>query len=85
MNKQLYLKPEEQKFISMAVINLLEQLHSTSKDQLLNWNPATRKDLKDMLAAGSSLRIKLKHLGFDMRDMPTYNEGDENEFLTKES
>ena len=82
---QLYLKPDEQKFIAMAVLSMIEQLENTSKNQLINWNPEARKDLKDMTAAGASLRIKMKNLGFDMREMPPYMDGDENEFLTKQS
>lgn len=79
----LYLKPEEQKFISMSVVALIEQLRETAINPMMNWNPETRKDLKDMLAAGESLRVKLKNLGFDMRPLPPFVDGDENEFLTK--
>ena len=83
--EQLYLKPDEAKFISMAVISMIEQLENTSRNQLINWNIEARKDLKDMIAAGTTLRIKLQRLGFDMRELPPYLDGDENEFLTKQS
>lgn len=83
--EQLYLKPNEVKFISMAVLSMLEQLQDSAKNQLLNWNPETRKDLKDMIEIGSNLKIKLKKLGFDMRELPPYLDGDEDEFLTKQS
>ena len=63
----------------------IEQINDTAKNQLLNWNPETRKDLKDMIAAGNSLRIKLKKLGFDMRELPPYIDGEETDFLTKQS
>ncbi len=83
--EQLYLKPEEAKFISMAVVSMLEQLQDTSKNPKINWNPEARMDLKDMLSAGNGLRKKLLKLGFDMRELPPYLEGDENYFLTKQS
>lgn len=83
--EQLYLKPDEAKFISMAVISMIEQLQSTSKNERINWNPEARKNLKDMLSAGASLRIKLLKLGFDMSELPPYLDGDEDEFLTKQS
>ena len=83
--EHLYLKPDEAKFISMAVLSMIEQLEDTSKNQLINWNPEARKDLKDMVGAGNSLKIKLQKLGFDMRELPPYLEGDENDFLTKHS
>jgi hypothetical protein len=82
---ELYLKPDEAKFLSMAVVALIEELNSTSKNVNLNWNPETRKDLKDMIAAGSSLKVKLNKLGFDMRELPPYIDGEEKDYLTKES
>jgi hypothetical protein len=83
--EQLYLKPDEAKFIAMAIVSLIEQLQETSKNPDINWNPEARKDLKDMLAAGNTLKIKLQKLGFDMSDLPPYLEGDKDDFLTKES
>jgi hypothetical protein len=83
--EQLYLKPDEAKFISMAVVAMIEQLRDTSKNELINWNPDARKDLKEMLTAGNNLSVKLQKLGFDMRELPPYLDGDENEFLTKQS
>lgn len=82
---ELYLKPDEAKFISMAVLSMIETLEETSKDQHTNWNPETRKQLKEMTTAGVSLKIKLQKLGFDMRELPPYLEGDEKDFLTKQS
>jgi hypothetical protein len=81
----LFLKPDEKKFVAMSVVSTLEQLQEMASNPQINWNPETRKDLKDMLAAGNSLRIKLEKLGFDVRELPPYVDGDENEFLTKQS
>jgi hypothetical protein len=83
--EQLYLKPDEKKFIAMAVVAMVERLQESSKNTLINWNPEARKDLKEMIAAGSSLRLKMQKLGFDMRELPPYLPGDENDFLTKQS
>lgn len=83
--EQLFLKPDEAKFISMAVVAMIEQLQNTATNNLINWNPASRKDLKEMLSAGSSLKIKLQKLGFDMRELPPYIDGEEKDFLTKQS
>lgn len=38
-----------------------------------------------MLAAGNALRIKLVKLGVDMRQLPPYIDGEESDYLTKES
>lgn len=81
----LYLKPEEAKFLSMAVVDCIETIQDTSSDQSLNWTPEARKDMKAMLTAGNSLREKLKKMGFDVRDLPPYLESDNDEFFTKQS
>lgn len=85
MTNQLFLKPEEGKFLSMAVVALIEQLTDSSQNVNINWNPETRKDMKDMLASGKALRVKLEKLGFDTRDLPPYIDGEEEDFLTKPS
>ena len=84
-NQQLYLKPDEMKFLSMAVVGMIEDLQQSSQNPKINWNPEARKDLKEMLAAGNTLRIKMKKLGFDMRDLPPFFESDKEDFFTKES
>ena len=82
---QLYLKPDEAKFIAMAVLSEIETLQDMATDQRINWNPAARKNLKDMIAAGTTLKIKLQKLNFDMKELPPYLEGDQDDFVTKES
>ncbi len=84
-SEQLYLKPDEGKFLAMAIVAVLEDIRSSAKNVNYNWTPETRKDLKDMIAAGTSLRIKLQRLGFNMENLPPYVFGDENDFLTKQS
>lgn len=83
--KNLYLKPNETKFMSMAVLSMLELLDEQSKDVTLPWNPETRKDMREMIEAGKALRIKMTKLGFDMRDLPPYIDGEERDFFTKPS
>lgn len=83
--KNVYLKPDEAKFISMAVLAIIEDLETTSKDVNINWNPSARKDLKEMITAGNSLKVKLENLGLDMRDLPPYLDSDKDDYLTKQS
>lgn len=85
MTNQLFLKQNEGKFLSMCVISMIEQLAETAQQQNIHWTPEARKGLREMREAGNSLRIKLERLGFDMRDLPPYFDGDEEEFLTKQS
>jgi hypothetical protein len=82
---QLFLKHNEGKFLSMSVIAMIEQLTDVSTNAAINWNPEARKELREMREAGESLRIKLQKLGFDMRELPPYIDGEEKDYLTKES
>ncbi len=84
-NKQLFLKPEEAKFLSMAVVAKIEELHISSQNQLINWNPEARKMLKEMIEAGKTLKIKMEKIGIDMRPLPPFEDGDQDEFITKQS
>lgn len=83
--QQLYLKPEEGKFLAMAVMSTLDQFKETIKNPKLNWTPDARKTLKEMIEAGDKLKLKLEKLGFDMRDLPPFLPTDINDFFTKPS
>jgi len=83
--KQLYLKPEEVTFLSTAVLSMLADVKESSQNQRVNWTPEARGYFKEMIAAGNGLIIKFKAIGIDMDGLKDYNDGDENEFLTKES
>lgn len=82
---QLYLKPDEGLFLGMAVVYALELIEGWAKNQKANWTPEARRTLKEMQEAGQALKKKLVKLGFDLRKLPDYNTGDEDEFLTKPS
>lgn len=84
-SKQLFLKPDEAKFLSMAVISTYELVEENTKNVQMNWSPESRRDMNEMLQAAKSLIKKLKKLGFDMRELPPYLESDNDEFFTKES
>jgi hypothetical protein len=85
MTNQLFLKPDEWKFLSLAVVDMLERLSDAATNQQANWTPEARKDLKEMVLAGKNLRIKLAKLGFDVRDLPPFLDSDWDEFFTKQS
>lgn len=83
--KQLYLKPDEAKFLSMAVLAMLEDIEASATNVNLPWTPEVRKDFKDMIAAGKGLKIKMAKLGFDMRPLPPFIEGEQRNYFTKPS
>lgn len=81
----LYIKPDETKFLSMSVVSMIEQLEASAKDERLNWNVQSRKDLRDMIDAGKRLKIKMERIGIAMPPIPPYIDGEEKDYLTKES
>lgn len=85
MVNNLFLKPEEGKFLALSVVSLLDLLKETGQNQKIPFNPEARKQHREMMEAGQSLSRKLTKLGFDMTELPPFMAGDENEFLTKES
>lgn len=71
--------------IQMALQTTIEDLQATSKDPKIPFTPEARKDMKDMLSTALSAAQKMeKATGHALRLDP-YQEGDEQEFLTKQS
>lgn len=85
MVEQLYLKPAEGKFLALATMALLTDMEEGNQHPQFNWTPEARRDFREIIEAGKSLRIKLAKLGFNMTNLPPFKEGDQDEFLTKES
>ena len=81
----LYLKPDEAKFLAMAVLRMLDDVKRSSQNVKYNWNPEARKYLKEMIESGSTLKIKMGKMGFDMRELPDVLPGEEQDYLTQES
>lgn len=81
------LLPHETKIIILALVQLIEDMDGASKNTDFNFTPDARKDMKEMLSAAYSAKKKLevivnKGVAFQL---DPYVEGDEKEFLTKES
>jgi hypothetical protein len=83
--KQLYIRNDESRFLGMSVAAMLEDLTESAKNPQFNWTPAARKIIKEMITAGTSLKVKLEGQGFDVSPLPPFEQGDEDEFLTKPS
>lgn len=79
------LTPNEVMITQMALSGLIEDLESVSKDPSLPFTPSARKDQKDMLSAAKSAMAKLAATSGKEVKLDPYQEGDENEFLTKQS
>lgn len=77
----------ELKIIVMGIERIVEDLEAVSKNPNYPFTPEARKDMNDMLAAAYSSKKKLekvanKGVAFKIEQ---YEEGDEKDFLTKQS
>lgn len=71
--------------INMGLQVLIEDMQAAAKDSSLNFNPGARADMKDILANAVSAKAKLTVSSGHEIVMEPYKEGDEKDFLTKES
>lgn len=79
------LSPNEVAITQMALSGLIEDLTAVSTNPEYPFTPEARKDQKSMLDAAKSAHAKLAATsGLEVKLDP-YMEGDEEEFLTKQS
>ena len=79
------LTPKEVKVIHMALETFIEDNTAMRKDASIPFNPEARVMMKDMFEIASSALKKIQLAsGYAVRLDP-YNQGDEKEFLTKQS
>lgn len=77
----------EIKIIILGLQTTLEDLEEASKNQNFNFTPDARKDMREMITAGYSAKKKLEevvHKGIAFK-LDKYQEGDEKDFITKQS
>lgn len=79
--------PKEVKVIIMGIERIVEDFESISKDASIPFTPDARKDIKGILSTAISCKKKLEEVinkgaAFQMAE---YKQGDEDEFLTKQS
>jgi hypothetical protein len=79
------LTPKEVIITQMALSSIIEDLEVVSKDPQLPFTPEARKDQRDMIQNAKSALDKIALASGELIKLDPYNEGDEREFLTKES
>lgn len=79
------LNPNEVAITQMALSGLVEDLESVSKNQAYPFTPEARKMQKEMLANAKSALGKIAVASGKLIKLDPYTEGDENDFLTKQS
>lgn len=85
--ERIFLTPNEAAILGMGLAVIIEDLNAVKRCELANvpWTPEARKNQKEMLEAAISAAAKLEKFAGISCNLPDYNDGDEKEFLTKES
>lgn len=85
--QQIYFNPKEVRIIALGIGRIIDDINEMKKGEYAHipWTPDTRKDFSDMMANARSVAAKLEKFTGIKCELPEYNDGDENEFLTKES
>lgn len=79
------LTPDEVLIVQMALQQIIEDNEAVSTDSTLPFTPEARTMMRDMLKNAKSALVKIQKASGCAIQLDPYNEGDEKEFLTKES
>ena len=82
MNK---LTPEEVLVTQMALIGMIEDMESIGGDQSIPLTPDARKQGREILAAAKSAHKKIATASGHAVKLDPYKDGDEKDFITKQS
>ena len=84
MNKNT-LTPDEVLITQIALSATIEDMEVIAKDHTIPFTPEARKSQRDMLAAAKSAHKKIAAASGQLIQLDPYKEGDETDFLTKQS
>jgi hypothetical protein len=79
------LTPDEVAVVQMALGAMIEDVDSGLKNQNFPFTPETRKDMKDILRHSQSALAKIAVASGKLLKLDPYVEGDEKDFITKQS
>lgn len=85
--ERIFFNPAEVTAIGLGLARVMEDLDAIKKGDNANipWTPETRKMQAEILTACRSAANKLEKFAGYKCDLPPYEAGDEDEFLTKQS
>ena len=79
------LTPKEITVIQIALGGVIEDIDIAMKDTRIPFPPEIRKDMRDILTNAKSAFFKIQKTSGHFVQMDPYVEGDEKDFLTKQS
>lgn len=79
--------PAEVKILIMGLVTTIEDIEAVYKSPKYPFTPESRKDMKDMLECALSAKKKLEDVvnKGEAFHLAEYKDGDEKDFLTKQS
>lgn len=84
--EKIYFNPDEVKAIALGLGRIIDDYKELDKTQpYIPWTPEARKMKVQILNASRTAAAKLEKFTGIKCDLPEYQPGDEDEFLTKES
>ena len=81
----IFLNPNEARTVQLGLARILEDTTVNANNLKIPWNPEARQAMKEIREAAGSAAKKIEKYTGIAATLPEYNEGDEYEFLTKES
>lgn len=82
---QFRLSPFEVMAIGLGLSRIIEDIEETKNDPRLPFTPEARRIQKEIYDSAKSAAMKIEKItGFECK-LDAYVDGDENEFLTKQS
>lgn len=85
--EKIYFNPNEVMAIGLGLARVIDDINAMKQGDNVNipWTPESRKIQSDILAACQSAANKIEKFAGYKCDLPPYIDGDEDEFLTKQS
>lgn len=85
--ERIYFNPNEVMAIGLGLARVMEDINAMKRGELINtpWTPEARKVQLEILSACQSAANKIEKFANYKCDLPPYKDGDEDEFLTKQS
>lgn len=79
------LTPDEVAVVQMALGAMIEDLEAARMNPNYPFTPETRKDMKDILSNSKSALAKIAVASGKLLKLDPYKDGDELDFITKQS
>lgn len=80
----IYLTMQEYQAVQLGLGRVIEDMKNTGTE-LYPWTPEARRVRKEIMTAANTAAAKIEKITGVKAELPSYEDGDEDEFLTKQS